>query len=451
MNDRIDFERLVNERFAREHDVRPPDRAVDDILTQARRTRPLPRWLALIKEPSMRYSSTLGVGSPTVRVLAILGATLLLIALVTVAGAGAARLLAADGAFVVDANGDGTHTTITDALTEADDGDTIHVRPGTYVEAIVIDKDITLTGDGPREDIVIRPPEDGPTTYYDAVGIYQFDPAYILLVDDSQAEVRGLTFAGAQAGVVVEAGSPTLTDLVFDENEWGVLIHSGSTATITGSLFTDGGIETAGSAPTIDGNVLENAGIMDVFGVGDSLVIRNNTLTDGVIEAGGDPLIEGNTLSGAVSIGISSMNVEGPAGAPIIRNNTISGSRTGIQVGSGGLFGAVPVGGSEAATDVAVVSGNEISAEMNAISVNHANATVNENTIHDSWNGIVLFGSGSAEVTDNEVDVEWYGVDVGKDTSPSVDGNSICAGEASINIHETASPSMGENTTCDAA
>ena len=452
MNDRIDFERLVNERFAREHHVRPPDGAVDEILTQAGRARPLPRWLALIKEPSMRYSSTLGVGSPTVRVLAILGATLLLIALVTVAGAGAARLLAADGAFVVDADGDGTHMTITDALTEADDGDTIHVRPGTYVEAIIIDKDITLAGDGPREDIVIRPPEDGPTTYYDAVGIYQFDPAYVLLVDDSQAEVRGLTFAGAQAGVVVEAGSPTLTDLVFEENEWGVLMHSGSTAKLTDSLLTVGGIEFAASEPIIEGNDLrDGAGIMGVFSTGDGTVIRDNVLTDGRIEVGGSPLIEGNTVSGAVSVGIVSMNVEGPAGAPVIRNNTIRGSRSGIQVGSGGLDGGVAAGSPDAAAAVPVVSGNDVSAELNAISVNHADATISKNSIHDSWNGIVLFGSGSAEIVGNEIDVEWFGIDIGKDTSPSVDGNSICGGSASISVHDTATPSIGENTTCDPA
>ena len=44
MNDRIDFERLVNERFAREHHVRPPDGAVDEILNKAGRARPLPRF-----------------------------------------------------------------------------------------------------------------------------------------------------------------------------------------------------------------------------------------------------------------------------------------------------------------------------------------------------------------------------------------------------------------------
>ena len=359
------------------------------------------------------------------------------------AGAGSTHVVATDGS--------GDFSTITEAVAAAAEGDTVRVRPGSYVEAIIIDKDITLAGDGAREDIVISAPEDGPTTYYDAVGIYQFDPAYILLVADSQAEVRGLTFTGAEAAVVVEAGSPTLTDLVFAENEWGVLIHAGSTARVSDSLMRDGGIETAGSAPTIEGNVLDSAGIMDVFGIGDGLAIRDNTLTDGTIEAGGSPLIEGNTLSGDVSVGISSMNPEGPSGAPVIRDNTIRGSRTGIQVGSGGLSGGASASDSEAVAAVPEISGNDISAELNAISVNWTDAMVSENAIHDSWNGIVLFGRGSAEITGNEIDVDWYGVDIGKDTSPSVDGNSICGGEATINIHETATPSIGENTTCDPA
>jgi parallel beta-helix repeat protein len=353
---------------------------------------------------------------------------------------------------VVAADGSGGFSTIAEAVAAAAEGDTVLVRPGTYVEAIVIDKDITLAGDGDREDIVIRAPEDGPTTYYDAVGVYQFDPAYILLVDDSQAEVRGLTFAGAQAGVVVEAGSPTLTNLVFDGNEFGLLIHSGSMAKLTDSLLTVGGIEFAASEPIIEGNDLrDGAGIMDVFSTGDGTVIRDNVLTAGRIEVGGSPLIEGNTVTGPGSVGISSMNVEGPAGAPVIRNNTIRDSRSGIQVGSGGDYGGSGGSGPDAAAALPEVIGNDISAELNAISVNWTDAMISENNIHDSWNGIVLFGSGSAEITGNEIDVEWVGIDIGKDTSPSVDGNSICGGSASINIHETASPSISENATCDPA
>ena len=139
------------------------------------------------------------------------------------------------------------------------------------------------------------------------------------------------------------------------------------------------------------------------------------------------------------------------AGAPVIRDNTISGSRNGIQVGAGSGDGASADGGPDATTGQPLVSGNDISAELTAISVTWTDATVSDNTIQDSFNGIVLFGGGSAEVMDNEVEVDGIGIDIGANTSPDVVGNSACGGVASIKIHDTATPSMGENTTCDAA
>ena len=459
MNDRIDFERLVNERFAREHDVRPPDRAVDQILIQAGRARPLPRWLALIKEPSMRYSSTLGVGSPTARVLAILAATLLLVTLVTAAGAGAARLLAADGQIIVDASGGGTHTAIADALADSRDGDVILVRPGSYVEAVLIDKDITLVGDGPREDIVVSAPVDGPTVVFaETGGIQQFETPYSLLIADTLAEVRGMTFAGAETSVVVDGGSPTLSDLVFDGNDFGLLIQSGSTATVTDSLMSGGGgIEVAGSSePLIARNVLRD-GASIVGSMGDGGVVRANVLTDpsngiglGGIAMGAptSALIEGNTITGASGYAISTFSAE--AGAPVIRDNTISGSRNGIQVGAGSGDGVSTGAGPDVTTAQPLVSGNDISAELVAISVTWTDAKVIDNNIQDSFNGIVLFGGGSADVLDNKVEVEGNGIDIGANTSPNVAGNSACGGSASIKIHDTATPSMGENTTCDA-
>ena len=156
MNDQKSFERFLSERF---DDVGPgrrmPDAAHNDLLSRVGQKRQRPQWLALIKEPPMRISSGLAVGSPTARVAAIMVATLLIA--LTIAGAGIAgsRLLAADGTIVVDPDGDGTVTTITAAVERAKDGDTILVRPGVYTEAIVIDKDITLSGDGDREAIII--------------------------------------------------------------------------------------------------------------------------------------------------------------------------------------------------------------------------------------------------------------------------------------------------------
>ncbi len=68
MNKSIDFDRFVADQFAQVSGGVPPARSVDDLLIQARRMRPLPHWLATIKEPPMRISSRVAVGSPMARV-----------------------------------------------------------------------------------------------------------------------------------------------------------------------------------------------------------------------------------------------------------------------------------------------------------------------------------------------------------------------------------------------
>ena len=358
---------------------------------------------------------------------------------------------------VVAADGTGDFSTIAGAVTSAAEGDTVLVRPGSYVEAIVIDKDITLAGDGPREDIVISAPDDAPVfAFAETGGIQQYNAHYVLLIDDTEAEVRGLTFDGD--AVIVDGGSPTLSDLVLVGNE--LLIQAGSTATFMDSLMIDGGgIETAGrSEPLIAGNVLRG-GPSIVGSMGDGAIIRDNTLTDTLngIGLGGmrgdepsSALIEGNTITGTGGYAINAPS-HGTS-APVIRDNTISGSRNGIQIsGAGGATSTPDSGSPNGAAARPLVTGNEISAEMIAISIAWSDANVVDNTIREAWNGIVLFGSGSPEIMRNEVDVDGFGLDIGANTSPSVEGNDVCGGSASINIHESATPSLGDNTTCDPA
>ena len=115
-----------------------------------------PRWLALIKDSPMRTTAHLAVGSPTARVAAILAATLLLAVTLAVAGVAGQRLLAAKGPIVVAQDGSGTVTTIAEAVAIAEEGGLVLITPGTYAEVVVIDKDITLRGDGQREQIVIQ-------------------------------------------------------------------------------------------------------------------------------------------------------------------------------------------------------------------------------------------------------------------------------------------------------
>jgi hypothetical protein len=286
------------------------------------------------------------------------------------------------------------------------------------------------------------------------------------LLDDTRAEVRGLTFAGPEgevaghtAAIVVDGGSPTLSDLVLDGADFALLIGSGSTATLTDSLVSGGGIEAADRAePLVARNDLRDGA--SIYGsMGDGTVIRDNTLTGGgSIGVGGfmgdvptNALIEGNTITGATGYAISTTTTIDSAGAHVIRDNHISGSRNGIQVGAGSGPGVSADGGPDAAAAQPLVSGNDISAEMIAISINWTDAEVVGNTIRNAWNGIVLFGGGSPAIIDNEVEVDGMGIDIGANTSPSVDGNDTCGGVASIKVHEDATPSMGENTTCDAA
>lgn len=179
MNDQKSFERFLTERFDEFGPGRPmPDETRDELRALARETRQRPRWLALIEESPMRTDSHLAIGSPMARVAAIVVATMLLLALVAGAGIAGARMLAADAAIVVAQDGSGDHTTITGAIAVAGDGDTVLVRPGTYVEAIIVEADITLKGDGQSALKHLRP---------GACGLH----------DDPVADIRMWTVMGA--------------------------------------------------------------------------------------------------------------------------------------------------------------------------------------------------------------------------------------------------------------
>jgi WD40-like Beta Propeller Repeat len=94
-----------------------PDRLLDDILTSTSRIRPLPGWLALLKEPPMRIHHRVAVGSPTARLVWV-SALVLAVVLATagVVAVGASRLsgppapppfgLATNGSMYYADNGD---------------------------------------------------------------------------------------------------------------------------------------------------------------------------------------------------------------------------------------------------------------------------------------------------------------------------------------------------------
>ena len=93
MSQPLDFERRVAAWVADEGASTPPVRVLDEILTATGRQRPLPRWLALIKEPPMRLSSRIAVGSPTARLASVSALTSILILAIAAAAVAATTLL----------------------------------------------------------------------------------------------------------------------------------------------------------------------------------------------------------------------------------------------------------------------------------------------------------------------------------------------------------------------
>jgi hypothetical protein len=268
---------------------------------------------------------------------------------------------------VVAADGGGDFNTINDAVAVAADGDTILIRPGIYDEAIRIDKDINLIGDGPRETIVID----------SLVGP-------LIDLDGSNASLSGFTLDSKTAHVNVSGGAPTLEDLWFRNVgvpfEGGafvppaLFITGASSVTVRDNLFTDSGaIDVSGdAAPLIERNELLRGSAIRLYSAGEGTVIRGNTIRDNLsfalrIEGGGALLVEGNVLDGsgteAVSIGFGAARVT----RPVLRKNTITRAPLGIRI----FAGTAPI-----------LEGNRIDADGAAIHFEGpANAVFSGNTI----------------------------------------------------------------------
>ena len=99
----------------------------------------------------------------------------------------------------------GAFTTISGAIEAAVSGDVVLVRPGTYVESILIDKDITLRGDGDRADVVIRSSSDRPDRWLPGE-----ERTYAIRLQETDARVENVTLTGPASALIVQGGAPRI-------------------------------------------------------------------------------------------------------------------------------------------------------------------------------------------------------------------------------------------------
>jgi parallel beta-helix repeat protein len=476
MNEQSDFERYVADQLGSAAMGTPPEAAITGTIERAGGSRRLPEWLALIKEPPMRTNSHLAVGSPTVRVAAIVMATLLLAVAIAAVGAGAQRLLAADAPIIVDATGDGDYQSIGEAVGAARDGDEVVVRAGTYVESVLIDKDITVRGDGPADRVVVSAPVDGPTfvTNPDAG-----PEPYAFLLADTAATLSGLTLQGESSSVIASGGSPTIEGNVFDAvgvlfdgqsfsfSGGAIVATDGSTATIRGNDVLSSGpiVAFGGSGPLVEDNNLVDGGPIWLEDASDQAAIVNNTVEGQVIRgisvsSPGQISIERNRITGATDIGLRIGRNSGAAGyEPLVRGNTISGTGVAIRVNDGGAptIDDNTLTGNESA----IVLGRDVTGSVtantlkdNEIGMNLAlsGPVVSGNAIDGGQIGISISG-GAAQLNDNTVENAGdRGIAIGGEAQTVLRSNRSCGNGENLWVADTASPDIDQtNEICEDA
>lgn len=373
----------------------------------------------------MRTKDHLAVGSPTVRVAAIMLATLLLAVALAAAGVAGQQLLAAEDEpdIIVAADGGGDYETISEAVAAAEDGDDILIRAGTYAEAVGVDKDITLRGDD-RDTVVIEAPPDS---------------AFGLRLAGRTAAVRDLGIRGPQMGaaIVVGGGAPIIERVTVQPGTETSLQHDRGDAVFR-EVDLHGRSEIRGSTPVIEDSRLwcgatvstdavfrrvafldgpECPSELDAIEYGIQVDFASPSIIDSVIEMPGDAL-----------------EIYGSDAEPIVEGNTFRATATAI----GTFQGAQPRIRDNVFVD------NDVAMSLSA------DAVVEGNTVTGDGAGVFV-RDGAPMLTGNTIDgVGGWAVTIEGDSAPILRDNVLCGFDESILVADTATADMdASNQVCD--
>jgi len=290
-----------------------------------------------------------GVGTALVATAVVLGLWLRPSPLAQSAGKSSPPVLqsTATGPLNVDAAGGGDFTKIADALTRAQPGQRIQIKPGRYREPLLIAKNVTLAGMGPG--VIIDSgdhecAELGDREVMIAISFETTTADSCLALRSGSPQLQGLTIRASNGVAMRVSGgaTPAITDLTIGSAKGaGVVVDDRSggrferlrITSIDGSGFVAAGH----SAPIIAGGEISNArGTGALFveqarGSVQGLTIRDNALEG--LEFGGEsaPEITGNTILNNAGSGI----LVRESSLPHVADNTIRGNTLGGVVVTG--------------------------------------------------------------------------------------------------------------------
>ena len=318
--------------------------------------------------------------------------------------------------WTVDPAGQGDTTTIEAALTQAKDGSTIRIQPGTYEESLVLTRPMTIQAvSADPADTVIAPSSGACLTATAEAG-----------------KLQGLTLrkaaGGGGEGCVLLVGSDlTLSNSVIEsEGTPAVILHSGGAATLQDleikvlggvpAIIVSNGARTRLSDSSISGEV--------AFGL--------------LVRRGAEPEVIGNEIRGTTRAG---MIVEAGAG----------GRYEGNQILENGGSGIVIRGGSRP-----VLAKNRIEAngEAGVFIDEGARGELDSNIVaRNKGSGIIIAGGASPQLRNNQVEGnEEHGVLLLERAGGRLEGNRVKSNKGhGLAISIEASPDLVENEVAENA
>ena len=338
--------------------------------------------------------------------------------------------------FIVDSMHRGDFASISDAISAADPGHRILVRPGLYEEGLLIDKPLEIIGDGDAEDIVVR-----------AVG------ANVILFKAPMGRVANLTLrqggGGKWYGVDIVQGRLDLENCdISSESLECVAIHGGADPRLRRNRIHDGKkggvlIYDNGRGTLEDNDIFANASAGVWILIGADPILRRNRIHDGkaggvFVLSNGHGTLEDNDIFANASEGVS---ISTGANSMLRRNRIHDGKTGGVIVHNNGL---------------GTLEDNDIFANASAgVSISMgANPMLRRNRIHDDKVvGVLVFSNGQGTLEDNDIFANALaGVAVTGNSNPTVRRNRINRnGREAISVFNAGKGVFEENDLRDNA
>ena len=314
--------------------------------------------------------------------------------------------------------------TIQAAISKASTGDTIKVAAGTYIEQIVIDRNLTLKGAGVGSTtiqapaVLVNDPDGaktivlftGPITAEFSgftvqgpvnglnFGIYVRDGATTNIHDNAIKDIRDEPLSGAQYGYGIEIGKYHNTPPFVDQIGHATITNN----TVSGYQKTGIECEGAGSSATITGNTVTGAGLIPTTSQNGIQIRRGAT---GSINTN---VVTGNAYTGH-EVNATGITVTYPGNDVLIQGNIVNHNTANIYTYEAHGVQILDNQVSDAA-DGRVMAGITADSDFDATATVGIAVTIMGNSVKNNLSGgshqgpgIFLWGVNSGTVSGNEV------------------------------------------------